>query len=57
MSFLFYFIFKNLFICFLQCWVFIALGLSLVVESGDYFLVVVHGLLIVVASLGSELRF
>ena len=57
MSFLFYFIFKNLFICFLQCWVFIALGLSLVVESGDYFRVVVHGLLIVVASLGSELRF
>ena len=44
-------IFKNLFIFWLR-WVFVAAcGLSLVVVSGGYFLIVVCGLLTVVASL------
>ena len=45
-----------LFICFWLCWVFVAAhGLSLVVASRDY-LVVVQGSLIVVASLIAEHR-
>jgi len=40
------------------CWVFIiAQGLSLVAATGGYSLVVVHGLLIAVASLVLEHRF
>ena len=39
------------FICFWMCWVFVApCGLSLVAESGGYFLVAMHRLLIAVAS-------
>ena len=39
------------------CWVFTAAhGLSLVSESGGYSLIVVHGLLIMVASLVAEHR-
>ena len=46
-----------LFIYFWLLWIFIAeLGLSLVAESWDYSLVVVHGLFIVVASLVGEHR-
>ena len=44
-----------MFIYFWLCWVFVvARGLSLVVASGGYSFVVVHGLLIVVASLVVE---
>ena len=40
------------------CWVFVATHrLSLVVESGGYSLIAVHGLLIVVASLTLDHRF
>ena len=49
---------QTLFIYFWLCWVFIiAQGLSLVAASGDYSVVMVHGLLIAVASLVSEHRF
>ena len=44
-----------MFVCFWLCWVFIAvLGLSLVVVSRVCSLVVVHWLIIVVASLVAE---
>ena len=46
---------KNIY--FWLCWVFVAVcGLSLVVASGGYSLVVVHRLLVAVASLVSEFR-
>ena len=46
---------KKLFIYFRMPWVFVAAcKLSLVVASGGYFLVAVHGHLIVVASLVAE---
>ena len=49
--------FLNNFIYFWLCWVFIAAHmLSLVVVSGGYSLVVVHGHLIAVASLVAEHR-
>ena len=49
--FIFFFFFFGL------CWVFVAtLGLSLVVVNKSYFLVVVHGLLIAMASLVGEHR-
>ena len=48
---------QDLFIYFWLCWVFIAVhGLSLVVESGDYSLVVVCWFLSAVASLVAEHR-
>ena len=47
---------KKLFIYFWLCWSSLLLGLSLVVVSGGYSLVVLHGLLIAVASLVAEHR-
>ena len=48
-------LFLKLFIYLRLCWVFVAVcGLSLVDASGGYSSVVVHGLLIVVASLIEE---
>ena len=51
----FFLIFKILFVYFWLCWVFItARGLSLVVASGEYSLVAMHGLLIVLVSLEED---
>ena len=54
---LFFFFLINLFIYFWLLWVFVAVrGLSLVAVSGGYSFIVVHRLLIVVASLVAEHR-
>ena len=48
--------FKKKIIYFWVCWVFVAVCFSLVVASGSYSLVAVHGLLVVVASRCREHR-
>ena len=53
--FLFFFFSFFMYLFFCPCWVFVAVhGLSLVAVSGGYSFVVVHGLLIAVASFAAE---